>query len=54
MGGRWHFMGKYDIQELSTWKIAYIAYFQDREKKCHHALYTAFFDHFWVPRRDQK
>ena len=43
LNGRWHFMGKYNIQELSTWKIAYIAHFQDRVKKMSsRAVYSAF------------
>ena len=43
LDGRLHFMGKYHIQELYTWKIAYIAYFQDRVKKMSsRAVYSVF------------
>ena len=38
-----HYMGKCYIQELSTWKIAYIAYFLDRVKKMSpSAVYSVF------------
>ena len=41
--GQYHFMGKYHIQELFTWNIVCVVYFQDQVKKfCLHDVYSVF------------
>ena len=52
--GQSNFMGKHHIQELYKWKVAYIAYFQDRVKKMSSSVVYSVFWQFLGTSQRQK